>query len=111
MREEMNRHERFVSESIRPVPGTFNTSAMAKGEPGLPSRFVWRKTEYTVTSVLGKWKETTPCKSGSKEKYVRKHWYRVRTASGEIMNIYFERKPLPKGQRKTRWWLYSISAA
>ena len=109
MREEMNKHASFVSESIKPVAGTFDTSAMAKGEPGLPARFLWREVEYRVTRVVDKWKETTPCKSGSKEKYVRKHWYRVKMESGEIMNIYFERKPLPKGQRRTRWWLYSIA--
>ena len=109
MRKEMSEHERFVSEAIQPVAGKFNTSTMAKGEPGLPTRFVWRKTEYSVTRILDKWKETTPCKSNSREKYVRKHWYRVETDSGDIMNIYFERKSLPKGQRRARWWLYSIA--
>jgi hypothetical protein len=24
------------------------------------------------------------------------------------MNVYFERRPRSKAQRKTRWWLYSI---
>jgi len=109
MCKKMIRDEKFVSEPIKPVAGTFNTGAMARGEPGLPARFVWRRKEYTVLRILDKWKETSPCKSGGKEKYVRKHWYKVETDSGEIMKVYFERKSLPRGQRKIRWWLYSMS--
>lgn len=109
MREKVKRNERFVSEPIRPIAGTFDTGAMARGEPGLPARFVWRKNEYSVTRVVNKWKDTSPCKSGAKEKYVSKHWYKIQTSSGEIMQIYFERRPRPKSQRKSRWWLFSVS--
>jgi phosphoribosylglycinamide formyltransferase-1 len=108
MPEEISKREIFVSESVRPTGGTFDTGAMARGEPGLPARFVWRKQEYSVVQILDKWKETSPCKTGAKEKYVRKHWYKIQTSSGEIMKMYFERQPLAKGQRKTRWWLYTI---
>jgi hypothetical protein len=102
-------NERFVSEVITPVKGTFDTKTMSRGEPGLPSRFYWGKKEYTVAEVVQNWKEVTPCKSGGKEKYVRKHWYKIVTTDGMIMKIYFERKSLPKGQAKKRWWLYSVS--
>lgn len=108
MPEEMSKGEKFVSESIRPIPGTFDTGPMARGEPGLPARFMWRKQEYTVVRIIDKWKETSPCKTGAKEKYVRKHWYKIETRCGAIMQIYFERQPLAKGQRKIRWWLYTI---
>jgi phosphoribosylglycinamide formyltransferase-1 len=101
--------EKFISESIKPVAGTFDTDGMSRGEPGLPDRFLWRKAEYKIAQVIDRWKDTGPCKSGSKEKYVRKHWFKIRTTSGEVMKIYFERKPLPKSQRKMRWWLYSIA--
>ena len=105
--ESMN--EEFISEPIEPVAGTFDPAGMTRTEPGLPGRFVWRKTEYTVADVIRAWKETGPCKSGSGEQYLRKHWYKIRATSGEVMKIYFERKPMSKGQRKIRWWLYSIS--
>jgi phosphoribosylglycinamide formyltransferase-1 len=108
MPEEISKREILVSESVRPTGGTFDTGAMARGEPGLPARFVWRKQEYSVVQILDKWKETSPCKTGAKEKYVRKHWYKIQTSSGEIMKMYFERQPLAKNQRKTRWWLYTI---
>lgn len=109
MREEMTVGEKFVSETIVPVKGTFDTKAMSRGEPGLPSRFVWRKSEYVVAEVIRKWKETSPCNSGSKERYVRKHWYEIRTTGGLFMKVYFERKSMPRGQTKKRWWLYSVS--
>lgn len=101
-------NERFVSELIIPVKGTFDTKAMSRGEPGFPARFYWGRMEYTVGKIVQKWKEPTPCKSGSREKYVRKHWYKIVTTNGVVMKIYFERKSMPKGQTKRRWWLYSV---
>lgn len=101
--------EEFVSEPIKPVPGTFDTTAMTRGEPGLPGRFKWRDREYTVTDVLEAWKESGPCKSGGSEMYLRKHWFKIRTENGAEMTIYFERQARAKRQNKTRWWLYTIS--
>ena len=100
--------EEFVSEPIKPVAGTFEPSAMTRGEPGLPGRFIWRDKEYEVADVLEVWKELGPCKSGGPEKYLRKHWFRIRTGNGMIMTIYFERQPKAKRQNKKRWWLYTV---
>ena len=101
--------EEFVSEPIKPVPGTFDTTAMTRGEPGLPGRFKWRDKEYTITDVLEAWKESGPCKSGGPEMYLRKHWFKIKTENGAEMTIYFERQARAKRQNKTRWWLYTIS--
>jgi hypothetical protein len=101
--------EEFVSEPIKPVAGTFDTTSMTRGEPGLPGRFVFRDKEYEVADVLEVWKELGPCKSGGSEKYLRKHWFRIRTGNGLIMTIYFERQPRSKRQNKMRWWLYTIN--
>ena len=100
---------RFVCEPIRPVEGTINVGAMARGEPGFPGRFVWRDEEYTVADVLKQWKETSPCSHGGAEQYVRKHWFDVRTADGGQMKIYFERQARSKRERTARWWLHSIA--
>jgi phosphoribosylglycinamide formyltransferase-1 len=99
--------EAFIGESIVPVKGTFNTTAMAKGEPGLPTKFIWRDKEYSVDSIVAKWKEASARKKGG-ELYVRKHWFQIRTTDGSIMKIYFERKAKSKTQWKARWCLYSI---
>jgi len=100
--------EEFVSEPIKPVADTFDLNGMTRGEPGLPGRFVWRDKEYAVANVLETWKELGPCRSGGPERYLRKHWFKVRTVDGLEMTIYFERQARAKSQNKTRWWLYTI---
>jgi hypothetical protein len=102
--------DKFITEPIKPVEGTFDTAAMTRGEPGLPARFFWRDMEYQVAAVLEKWKELGPCKSGSPEMYLRKHWFRIRCTDGSEMTIYFERQPRSKRENKTRWWLYAVKS-
>ena len=99
--------ERFVSEAIKPLTETADTSRMAIGEPGLPRQLVWRDRTITVKAVLRSWRETGKCHHGSPEMYVRKHWYEVATVSDGVMKIYFDRQG--KGRKKApRWWLFSI---
>ena len=100
-------HKEFVSEPITPAGGSFDTAAMAAGEPGLPARFRWRETEYEVARVLDTWKTTGDCHHGSGEQYVRRHWYRVEATDGTLMEIYFDRQPR-SGRSKARWWLATI---
>ncbi len=100
--------EEFISESITPVEGTFDTTAMARAEPGLPGRFTWRDNEYTVAQILKQWKESGPCKSGSSEVYLRKHWFKIITEDNMEMTIYFQRQSRTKKQNKKRWWLYTV---
>jgi Domain of unknown function (DUF6504) len=99
--------ERFISEAIRPVAGTMDTTRMAAGEPGLPREFVWRGRTILITAVLRTWRETGPCHHGGPERYVRKHWYEVSTTSDGTMKLYFERQPRA-GRKGPRWWLFSV---
>lgn len=80
---------------------------MSAGEPGLPTRFAWRGTQYEVAQILDRWKTTGPCHHGSGEQYVRRHWFRVVTTDGTQMEIYFDRQPRSR-QKKQRWWLAAI---
>ena len=100
--------EEFVSEPIVPVEGTFDATAMTRGEPGLPGRFLWRGQQYSTADVLEAWKETGPCRSGGPEQYLRKHWFKIRTDDGLEMTIYFERQARARGRGKKRWWLYTV---
>ena len=102
--------EEFIGERIEPAREALDTRRMAVGEPGLPTRFTWRGREYEVERLLEKWKTTGPCSHGSDEQYVRKHWFRVRTTSGEEMKVYFERQARSGRERKARWWLYTVRA-
>ena len=53
-----------------------------------------------LAKVLETWKQSGPCKSGSNEKYLRKHWFRIRTTDGLEMEIYFDRQARSKHQAK-----------
>ena len=104
----MEQSEHLISETLTPLFGTMNPERMARGEPALPEKFLWRKEEHIVAEVLETWKETSACRSGSDEQYVRKHWFRLRTTKGLEMKVYFDRQPRSKGQRKQRWWVYTV---
>ena len=99
--------ERLISEALKPLTETADTSRMAIGEPGLPRKFAWRGRTICVTAVLRSWRETGRCRHGSPEMYVRKHWYEVATESDGFMKLYFERQRR-RGQKGARWWLFGI---
>jgi hypothetical protein len=80
---------------------------MAVGEPGLPREFLWRDKRVVIDSVLRSWRTTKQCHHGSGEKYVRKHWYEVKTSDNAIMRIYFDRQP-ESGRKGIGWWLFSV---
>jgi hypothetical protein len=98
--------EQFIAEAIRPVAATFDPARMGRGEPGLPDEFVWRGRTVRIVEVRRQWKETGPCRHGSGERYVRRHWYEVATAEDGVMKIYFERQPRG-GRPSARWWLFT----
>jgi len=99
----------FISEPLQPDSGTFDPARMATGEPGLPAKFRWRGRELVVAELLEQWKEHGDCKHGSGERYLRKHGYRLRTADGLVIRIYFQRSfGRSRGRVISRWWLHSI---
>lgn len=77
---------------------------MARGAPGVPGRFTWRGREYRVRSLLHVRKNLRPCRSGSAERYVNKHFYEIETETGERMTLYRTRS----GSLKDTWMLYTI---
>jgi len=101
--------EQFIGERIEPAGDEVDTAEMAIGRPGLPRAFTWRGERCDVARVLATWKETGPCRHGSGEQYVRKHWFRVRAADGREMKLYFERQARSARQARARWWLYTVA--
>ncbi|WP_432799282.1 DUF6504 family protein [Poriferisphaera sp. WC338] len=97
--------EQFISEPITPRAGSFDTRAIARGEPGLPTHFTWRKTEYRVHEVLEVWTTSTVDMG---EAYLARHWWRIRTTSMHTMKIYCERQTKHKNP-KARWYLYTMT--
>ena len=100
-----NPNEKLVSEPVAPAAGSFNSAAMAQGSPGVPMIFSWRGKEYRVEAILESWKNFRSCRNGSSEQYVNKHFFKVRTESGEVMTLYRART----GSKKDVWTLYTIT--
>ena len=99
----------FICEPIEPELGSMDAGAMAGGGPGFPKRFMWRGAPYVLDAVVRQWRETSGCRHGSAEQYVRKHWFEIRTTDGTSMKVYFERQPRSKKDRRVRWWLHSLT--
>ena len=98
--------ETFIGEPLTPEDVSFSVSPMAMGKPGLPRRFSWKGGSFSVLEVLEEWKECGNCRHGSGERYVRKHWFRLRTTENLEMTIYFERQGRSSGG--SRWRLYTV---
>lgn len=98
---------RFICEALYPVTQTADVSRMAVGEPGLPRRFAWRGETLEVAEVLRVWKDTGPCRHGSGETYVRRHWFEVQTTRRQFATLYFERQSRHR-RGAPRWWLYTL---
>lgn len=103
--------DEFVSESITPLRGSFDTGAMAAGLPGLPQGFAWHGASYTVSAVLESWKHTSP--EGGRvgnEVYLRRHYFRLRMSDNSVWTVYFVRQTPRGGSPRRRWFLETRSA-
>jgi len=100
-----NPNEKLISEPVAPVAGSFNAAAMAQGESGVPMIFSWRGNEYRVKTILDSWRNFRHCRNGSREQYVNKHFFKIRTESDEVMTLYRART----GSKKDVWTLYTIT--
>ena len=102
------RRDEFVGEAMVPVAGTADAAAMARGEPGLPRLFTWRGRQYRLAGVIRKWKSSGPCRSGSGEMYVRRHWYKILADPPAIMTVYCDRQAKDRSRPKARWWVFTV---
>jgi RimJ/RimL family protein N-acetyltransferase len=101
----MHHKPQFVSERVVPEAGGFDTSGMARGEPSVPTTFVWREQRYRVAQTLAKRRTMGEDRGDS---YVRRHYYDIETDDKLCMSLYFERNPSDRGKRKV-WWLYTVT--
>jgi len=92
--------------------------------PGPPDGFTWEGRAYRVVEVLGEWhdyrqrgktaafyrKERGSYRAKAAERQgswgVGRDYYRVRTDTGEVFDLYYDRAPQGPGRRKGGWFLY-----
>lgn len=99
----------LISEPITGQAETFDADRMGQGEPGLPAAFVWRDEQFAVVERLSSWKHSQ--REGGKprgERYLRRHYYKLRMNDDSIWTVYFIRQTPGSGNPKVRWFLYTI---
>ena len=77
-----------------------------EGEVKQPSAFVWRGEEYTVAEVVHAWPDWGFAQGAMQRNWrSRRHrnYFRVRTTSGEVYELYLDRGTKPGHQV---WYLY-----
>jgi hypothetical protein len=103
------RVEEFVSEPLVPHAGTFDVRDMAAGLPGLPTGFDWRGESHQVGQRLETWKQSVAegGRSGG-ERYLRRHYFRLRMSDGAIWTVYFVRQAPRGASGRQRWFLWTV---
>lgn len=99
----------FVSEPLTVAGAGADTTAMGRGEPGLPAAFDWRGATYDVLRRVASWKQSS--REGGRaqgELYLRRHYHELAMSDGSRWTVYFVRQT-PRGTAvNVRWFLYSI---
>ena len=113
--------ERFIG---APIEAQFDRSPALEKRPGPPDRFVWEGRTYRVVEVLREWhdyrmrgktlafyiKERGSYRAKAARRRgswgVGRDYYRVRTDTGRVFDIYYDRAPQGPGRRKGAWFLF-----
>ena len=109
--------EHFIAE---PIEVEFGQKPALEKKPGCPDRFVWRAAVYVIVEKMQEWHDyqrrgrmarnmrdshlTTATRRGSWG--VGRDYYRVRTHTGQVFDLYYDRAPKSAGERKGAWFLY-----
>jgi hypothetical protein len=95
---------KFVGQSIAPAGDGFITPVGGR-EPPVPRAFHWDDRTFDVSAVLRSWRTT---RTDRGDAYLKRHWFELETASGERLEVYFDRE---SRRGAPRWWLYSLTMA
>ncbi|HDQ73223.1 MAG TPA: hypothetical protein ENN19_14190 [Chloroflexi bacterium] len=108
---------RFIGQ---PVTVAFDRPPAYEKKPGCPDRFDWRGETYHVHELLGEWHNyerrgrmannmrpshaVRASRTGSWG--VGRYYFRVRTDTGRIFELYYDRASTSVDDRKGAWCLY-----
>lgn len=113
----------FIEEPIDPA---FDQSPVLEKKPGCPNGFTWRQNSYQIVEVITEWHDYqrrgrmkrnmqpqhAAVAAGRGSWGVGLDYYRVRTSTGQVFDIYFDRAPVDVDRRKGSWFIYrELSAA
>ena len=113
---------RFIDAEIEIV---FDTPPVREKTPPCPDGFNWQGHAYRVTEKLAEWFDFTrrgrmarnmqpahaAVAAGRGSLGVGRFFFRVRTETGQVFDLYYDRAPKDAGHRKGAWYLYREMAA
>jgi hypothetical protein len=108
---------RFINERIEVI---FEHPPVLEKKPGCPDGFKWQDKAYKITDRLAEWhdyqrkgrmaRNMSPAHAAVAERRgswgVGQDYYRVRTDTGQIYDLYYDRAPKDAKQRKGEWYIY-----
>ena len=108
---------RFIGE---PVLVQFDEPPALEKKPGCPDRFIWCEETFEVVESLSEWhdyrrrgrmaRNMRPTHAAAASRRgswgVGRDYYRVRTGSGQIFDLYYDRAPKGIEDRKGSWFLF-----
>ena len=108
---------KFINESIIPH---YDTQPVLEKKSGCPDSFLWRGEEHRIIEIISEWhdykrsgrmtRNMKPTHASTAER--RGSWgvgidyYRIKTESDRIYDIYYDRAPKSADQRKGSWFIY-----
>jgi len=107
---------RFIGE---PIQVEFDQPPALEKKPGCPDRFDWQGETHRVVDLLSQWQDYSRrgrmalnMRSGHAAAAARrgswgvgKFYFRVRTATGQVFDLYYDRAPRKADDRKGGWFL------
>ena len=108
---------RFIGE---PIQVQFDQPPVLEKKPGCPGRFVWREETYRIMETVSEWHDygrrghmaynMQPQHAAAASRRgswgVGRDYYRVRTDTDQVFDLYYDRAPSAGGSRKGAWFLY-----
>jgi hypothetical protein len=107
----------FFDESIEPI---FNSPPAREKSPDCPNGFIWNKTTYHITEMISAWTdfkrrgkmarnmrpEHAEVASSRGSLNVGRFYFRVKTNTNQIFDIYYDRAMKNVDEHKGQWLMY-----
>jgi hypothetical protein len=107
----------FIDEQIQVE---FDKPPLYEKKPDCPDRFVWQDDVYGIQQLLAEWQDfqrrgrmarnmSPPHAAAASRRGswgVGRFYFRVRTSSGQIFDLYYDRAPKDADDRKGSWFLF-----
>jgi hypothetical protein len=107
----------FYDHTIEPI---FDTPPAREKTPDCPNGFIWENKTYRIIEMLSSWSDFTrrgkmarnmrpahaAVASGRGSLNVGRFYFRVRTDTNQVFDIYYDRAMKSVDDRKGQWFIY-----